>query len=248
MVNWHISEQGQGRVIAEANRFELRLPMLDASGYHNTQISDYDQRRQFRLKPPLRLSLKAKASTSNLTGTAGFGFWNHPFAPNERGFRLPQALWFFFSSPPNAMSLAHKMPENGWKAATFNAKRWPFYALAPTFPLAVPLMNIPAAYDALWPIGQKAIGVSEYHLDKAILEEEVEYVIEWRKGSAAFYLDGRLILESRHAIPENALGFVAWLDNQYAIVSPKGKFGFGLMAIPQEQALFMRDVKIDSEF
>lgn len=246
-MNWIISEQGQGRVIRENGVTELRLPKVDASAYHNAQISDYDQRRQFRLKPPLRLSLTAHASTSDLRGTAGFGFWNHPFAPNERGFRLPQALWFFFSSPPNAMSLAHKMPENGWKAATFNAKRWPFYALIPTSPLAVPLMNIPAAYDVLWPIGQKAIGVSEYHLDKGILEEPHKYEIEWGIDSAAFYLDGKLILESRHAIPENALGFVAWLDNQYAIVSPKGKFGFGLMDIPQEEALFLRDIKIDSE-
>jgi hypothetical protein len=254
-MNWHISEQGQGKVISQEGMIELRLPVVDARSYHNAQISDYDQqpaslapsreRRQFSSKPPLRLSLTAHASTSDLHGTAGFGFWNHPFAPNERGFRLPQALWFFFSSPPNSMALAKAMPESGWKAATFNAKRWPFYALAPTAPLAVPLMNLPFFYDALWPLGQKAIGVSEFHMDKAILESPHHYALEWREDSARFFLDGKLILESHHAIPKNALGFVAWLDNQYAIISPKGKIGFGLMDIPQSQALFLGDISID---
>jgi hypothetical protein len=254
MMKFNVSEQGQGKVISQESITELRLPAVDASGYHNAQISDYDRpaslarskaSRQFRLKSPLRLSLTAHASTSNLHGTAGFGFWNHPFAPNESGFRLPQALWFFFSSPPNRMTLAKGMPETGWKAATFNAKNWPFYALAPTAPLAVPLMNLPFFYDALWPIGQKAIGINEYHMDKAILEKPHHYALEWREASAKFFLDGKLILEARDAIPNEALGFVAWLDNQYAIVSPKGNFGYGLIPIPQEQSLFLRDLLIE---
>jgi hypothetical protein len=245
-MNWHISEQGQGKVTQAANRIALRLPMVDASGYHNAQISDYDASRHFTLKPPIRLSLTASASTSNLGGTAGFGFWNHPFAPNERGFRLPQALWFFFSSPPNAMALAQGMPENGWKAATFNAKRLPFYALAPTAPLAIPLMNIPPVYEALWGIGQRAIGVKEFHMDKALLLEKHRYVLEWLPDAAIFSLDGHVILEARHAIPNNALGFVAWLDNQYAIISPKGRFGFGLMPIAEEQGLFLEDVTLEA--
>jgi hypothetical protein len=244
-MNWHISEQGQGRVISKEGMIELRLPAVDDSSYHNAQISNYDQRRQFSSTPPLRLSLIAHASTSDLRGTAGFGFWNHPFAPNERGFRIPQALWFFFSSPPNSMSLAKGVPETGWKAATFNAKHWSFYALAPTAPLAVPLMNIPFFYEALWPIGQKAIGVSEFHMDKSILETPHHYALEWRENSARFFLDGKLILESHHAIPNNALGFVAWLDNQYAIVSPKGNVGFGLMDIPQAQSVFLSDIMIE---
>jgi hypothetical protein len=245
MMKFNVSEQGQGKVISQQGITELHMPAVDASGYHNAQISDYTQSRQFCLKPPLRLSLTAHASSNDLHGTAGFGFWNHPFAPNESGFRLPQALWFFFSSPPNRMALAKGMPESGWKAATFNAKNWPFYALAPTAPLAVPLMNLPFFYDALWPIGQKAIGVSEYHMDKAILEQAHHYALEWRENSAKFFLDGKLILEARDAIPNEALGFVAWLDNQYAIVSPKGNFGYGIMPIPQEQSLFLDGILIE---
>ena len=57
----------------------------------------------------LRLRLDARFD-GELRGTAGFGFWNHAFVPGERGIRLPQALWFFFSSPPGDIALAKNLP------------------------------------------------------------------------------------------------------------------------------------------
>ena len=243
---WHISEQGSGRVSVENSALHLRHPAHDASSYHNAQISDYDTSRQFKFKPPLRLSITAEASTADIRGTSGFGFWNHPFAPGESRFDVPQAVWFFFSSKESDMSLADAVPGHGWKAATFNAKQWSFFGLLPTAPIAMPLMNFQPAYDALWSIGQRAIGVSETLLDSQLLTEKHQYQIDWLPDKAIFYVDGEIVLEASDAITNNALGFVAWIDNQYAIVSPKGRFGSGFVTVAQDQSLILHEVKIET--
>jgi hypothetical protein len=243
---WQISEQGQGTVTQADNSLYLSLPAVADSAYHNAQISDYDKKRHFNLRPPLKMSVTAHMTVpaNELQGTAGFGFWNHPFAPGETRLDVPQALWFFFSSPPSKMALAKDMPDNGWKAATFNAKRWPFFALLPTAPLAIPLMNMEPLYNTLWPLGQKAIGVSELALDGKLLSETHRYTIDWRIDRAIFSVDDTIVLEATQAIPNKALGFVAWLDNQYAIISPKGQFGSGLVDVPQAQALVLHEIEI----
>lgn len=241
---WHITEQGLGRVSIENDALRLKHPAHDATSYHNVQISDYDASRQFKFKPPLRLILTAEASTSDLRGTAGFGFWNHPFAPGESRFDVPQAVWFFFSSKESDMPLAKGILGQGWKAATFNAKQLSFFGLLPTAPIAMPLMNFKPAYDALWSIGQRAIGVSETLLDSQLLREKHTYQIDWLSDKAIFRVDDEIVLEAKDAITQNALGFVAWIDNQYAIVSPKGRFGSGFVNVPYEQSLILHDIKI----
>ncbi len=241
---WQVTQQGTGRVFVSDNALNLHKPSHDDSQYHNAQISDYDSQRQFKFRPPLRLTLTAEASTENLRGTAGFGFWNHPFSPTEFHFTIPQAIWFFFASAESNMALAKNVPGFGWKAATFNAKRLPFYGLLPTAPLAIPLMNFKPAYDALWSIGQNAIGVRETLLDSQLLTEKHTYQIDWLPDKAIFRVDGEIVLDAREGITHNALGFVAWLDNQYAIVTPKGRFGFGFVESP-EQSLILHEIKIE---
>lgn len=246
MTNWHITEQGLATVTTcTDNTITLNHPAHDKTAYHNAQISSYDASRRFTSRPPLRLSLKAQANTSNLRGTAGFGFWNHPFAPNETRFDVPQAVWFFFASDDSDMALAQGVAGHGWKASTFNAKGLAFYSLLPTAPLAMPLMNIPFLYDSLWHIGQDAIGAREHALDTELLAEEHHYQIDWLPDKAIFRVDGEIVLEATQRITRNALGFVAWLDNQYAIVSPKGRFGFGLVDVPQHQSLTLRDIRLE---
>jgi hypothetical protein len=41
------------------------------------------------------------------------------------------------------------------------------------------------------------------------------------------------------------LGFVAWVDNQYAIVTPQGRFGSGLVEVPETQLLIMERISIE---
>ncbi|RMG83176.1 MAG: hypothetical protein D6712_13430 [Chloroflexi bacterium] len=241
-----ITEVGDGKVRLSEHGAQLSLPPLQGETYHNAQISDYGRARDFRHQPPLKLHLRAHASDTadNLRGTAGFGFWNHPFAPNERGWRLPAAVWFFFSAPPSNMPLALNVRGYGWKAATFDARRSLFYSLLPLAPLGVLLMRAQRLYHRLWPIGQRALGVHEALLPSHYLAESHSYTITWLPQRVIFTVDEQTVLEAEVQI-RGALGFVAWMDNQYAVVTPQGRFRFGLVPIEQAQSLTIEHITIE---
>src|SRR5438046_3623270 len=74
-------------------------------------------------------------STNTLRGTAGFGFWNYPFSVRGDILMLPEAIWFFYASPPSNMALVQGVPGWGWKAQVVHSMRPA--ALAPTLPLAL---------------------------------------------------------------------------------------------------------------
>lgn len=218
------------------------LPGAGREAYSDAQISDYAMRAEFRNRPPLRLSLRARAQ-GELKGTAGFGFWNHALMPGQRSFRLPQAVWFFFTSPENDIALAQGIAGNGWKAAAINASDWRFLALLPFAPLGFLLMRSRLLYGAFWPIGQRAIGVSEAALDEGLLGEFHDYSIDWLAGRAIFAVDGEVVHQADNVAP-GPLGFIAWIDNQYAVVTPQGKFRWGLLAAPGAQSLELSDILI----
>jgi hypothetical protein len=241
---WRLTQLGDGRVRHTPGALHLTLPPVEANQYHDAQITDYAGKSDFAWRPPLRLMVRARFSTTDLRGTAGFGFWNHPFVPGERGFRLPAAAWFFFSSSPSNLQLALDVPGPGWKAATLNARRWQFLALAPTAPLGFLLMRIPAFYRRLWPLGQRAIGVSECLLDPALLTTSHTYTLDWQRDYIRFAVDNAAIHQTPTA-PHGPLGFIAWLDNQYAIVTPQGRFGFGLVAIEREQSFILENITVE---
>jgi hypothetical protein len=239
---------GAGHVEREAAG-GIRFVVEDATAgeYSDAQITDYGGRRrsQFPNRPPLRMTARAWASHSaaELKGTAGFGFWNQPVMPGQGLPRLPRCAWFFFASSPSNMAFARGVPGRGWKAAVNDFSRWPFLALAPAAPLGFLLMRIPALYRALWPLGQWAIGASE-----AILEADVRqphsYRLDWLPGSVVFYVDDELVHRAPCA-PRGPLGFVAWLDNQYAVVTPQGRIGMGLIAVPGRQWLALDELVIE---
>jgi hypothetical protein len=240
----HITEIGAGEVQRQDREIRLSIPPSSSQRYHDAQISDYDTPTRFGNRPPLRLSLEARAQGA-IRGTAGFGFWNHAFEPGSRRLRPPQALWFFFGSPPHDIALAKSVAGHGWKAAAINARRWQFYAL---LPLALPgflLMRSRRLYDTLWPIGQRALAVSETLLAPALLNDFRAYTIEWHPDHAVFAVDGDIVLRARIEIAR-PLGFIAWVDNQYAIATPQGRFGWGLLDVPQTQALILRDLQISN--
>lgn len=241
--------KGRGilKAAGDCLRFVNDHPVSDQ--YSNAQIDDYQglSRSNFFWKPPLRMSVQARFShpVGELRGTAGFGFWNDPFLMTGlRRPSLPRVVWFFYSSTPSNMKLDLNTPGRGWKAATLDAIRWPFFALLPTAPIAVPLMNIDRLYRILWPIGQKAINVSE-----ALVPVDVTgwhtYTINWRKQSVRFTADGDLVLDCQTS-PKGPLGFVMWFDNQYMVVSPWGKFGYGLVEANDRQWMEVRSIEIIS--
>ena len=60
------------------------------------------------------------------------------------------------------------------------------------------------------------------------------YSLEWTQFRVCFSVDGRSVLDCNTS-PRGPLGFVMWLDNQYAIVTPWGRFGYGLLDASGEQ-------------
>ena len=215
--------------------------------YSDAQITDYKKlpRKHHPWTPPLRLTVRAWASrpSHDLKGTAGFGFWNEPFVPVSADLpRLPRAVWFFFGSPPHNMALAQDVPGQGWKAAVLDASRWQFLALAPFAPPGFLLMRIPALYRWLWPCGQHAIGASEALLPVDLIEPH-DYTLDWLPDRVIFRIDGQKVHQSPHS-PHGPLGFIAWMDNQYAVVTPQGRFRFGLLPVEQEQYLALDRVEI----
>ena len=170
---WKRYTLGAGTVETDAGSGGLRFVTRDASArqYSDAQIDDYQTlpRRRFAWRPPLTLRARARFSHpgGQLKGTAGFGFWNDPFAMTGRRMpAMPRALWFFYASPPSNMALALDVPGCGWKAATLDAARPPALLLAPLAPLAVALMNVRPLYRRLWPLAQRALAVGEASLDE----------------------------------------------------------------------------------
>jgi hypothetical protein len=245
---WDIAEIGSGIVTPSADG--LRLTVNPTRQYSNAQIDDYYVRDagklhfNFRWRPPLRMSVTAWAQKPDtLKGTAGFGFWNHPFSPDMKRLpRLPQAIWFFFSSPPNHMQLAYGVPGFGWKAATIDATR--ALHLAPFALPAILLMRVPRLYSRLWQPIQRALKIGECALNIGLLASPHTYTIDWQLDHAVFAVNNVPMLKTPFA-PRGALGFVAWLDNQYAIVTPQGKFGFGVLPIEEAHTMILEHVLIE---
>ncbi|GAB4546450.1 MAG: hypothetical protein Kow0063_40860 [Anaerolineae bacterium] len=241
---WRRHTVGNGELVATGS--SLRLVNHDASArrYTNAQIDDYQglRRRQFLWRPPLRLSVRARFShtagnhSPGIKGTAGFGFWNDPFwMTGARIPTLPRAIWFFYASPPSNMKLDMHTPGHGWKAATIDAMRPAALLLAPLAPAAILLMNLPALYRTIWPAIQRAVSIKEAAIS-AEMNEWHTYTIEWETEQSRFTVDGSPVLENAPS-PHGPLGFVMWLDNQYMIVTPWGRFGWGLLDIPGRQWL-----------
>ncbi|MBN2304540.1 MAG: hypothetical protein JXQ72_08695 [Anaerolineae bacterium] len=241
---WRPWTIGSGTLHQTGDTLRCELASTSARQYSDAQITDYQglARRDFPWRPPLRLTVRAWASPE-LKGTAGFGFWNEPFVPvGSKLPRLPRAAWFFFASPPNNMALAKDVPGWGWKAATLDATRWPFLLLAPFALPGFLLMRIPALYRRLWPVGQWAVGASEALLPVDVATPHT-YELEWRLASVCFSVDGSTA-HTAPVAPRGPLGFIAWVDNQYAVVTPQGRFKFGLVANPESQWLALDRVEI----
>jgi hypothetical protein len=229
----------RGQAALELTDSSLRfINHTTASSYTNAQLDDYQTfaRQNFLWRPPLQMIVRARFShpAGELRGTAGFGFWNDPFMMT--GWRwpaLPRVIWFFYSSHPSNMKLDINTPGCGWKAGTLDAWCWRFFSLLPVAPIAIPLMNVKALYRLCWPIGQRAINVSETLLPVTMTDWH-SYKLVWHEKTAHFYVDDQLILDC-NTPPRGPLGFVIWLDNQYMVVTPCGKFASGLVELPNEQ-------------
>ena len=168
---------------------------------------------------------------------------NEPFVPvGHARIRLPRAVWFF-SRAAARMALAKDVPGFGWKAATLDAGRPLAVAMLPLAPVGFLLMRVPALYRRLWPVAQRAIGVSEAVLPVDLDAPHV-YELEWQARGVTFRVDGQTVHRASTS-PRGPLGFIAWMDNQYAIVTPQGRIRFGVQPVIREQWLALDEVAIE---
>jgi hypothetical protein len=70
------------------------------------------------------------------------------------------------------------------------------------------------------------------------------YSLEWHPCEARFEVDGDLALVTS-VVPRPPLGFVAWIDNQFATASPVAGFRFGTLTTSAEQILEIADLGIE---
>ena len=211
------------------NGFRLTIPDGDNQTYRVAQLDDYTQsaRKDFPHRPSLSLSLHARASTSSLLGTWGFGLWNDLFGLSL-GFggnplrlpALPNAIWFFHASDENYLSFSDK-PGNGFLAQTFRSPVLPFLPLT-RVGLALPFSRTKARKLMSKIVEEDGVRLS------ADVTEWHTYRFEWSAKRSAFWVDEALMLET-FVSPRPPLGLVIWIDNQYAAFTPEGKIGFGIL-------------------
>jgi hypothetical protein len=226
-------------------RLSLRARFSHEGTYNFEMAEDFLTEAVGNRRSPHTARSETRAEQDSLTGTAGFGFWNNPFGPQSKLPALPQAIWFFYASPPSNMALARDVPGSGWKAACIDAGRAAALAWSP---LALPIILLcrwPRLYRAIWPRAQRALAISETPL-YADMTDWHTYELEWRRDGARWSVDGEAQLETDRA-PRGPLGFVVWIDNQYAVITPQGKFGFGTLDAPFEQWVELADLKLTKD-
>ena len=133
---------------------------------------------------------------------------------------LPNAIWFFHASEENYLSFSDK-PGNGFLAQVFRSPVFPLGRLAKVG-LALPFSR-EKARSLLSKIVEEdgvrlAVDVTQWHA----------YRLEWSPRRSVFWVDDALVLETSLS-PRPPLGFVVWIDNQYAAFTPEGKIGFGVV-------------------
>lgn len=223
---------------------QLCLPAdLTGTQYHNAQIDDYAglQRQGFSHRVGRRLELKARFShgADELVGTAGFGFWNAPYGS---GVALPQAVWFFFASNACDLPLNPDGAGRGWFASTIDAGSWRAKRLIPLAPLALVGNQFGRIHQRIMPPIMNQLGISYAPIAHDMTEWQ-HYRLDWQQTGCRFYINGELLMKTDHA-PRGPLGFVCWIDNQYAVVTARGRVASGVQPVTQMQSLYIRDLEI----
>jgi hypothetical protein len=226
--------------------YRLSIPAGKADNYRVAQLDDYTKtaRGRFPLRPPLRLSLSARASSNSIPGTWGFGLWNDPFGLSlgfgGNPFRLPilpNAVWFFGASKENYLSFGEDKPAQGFLAQSFRSSRF--------HPLLIPA-GLALAFSRQRTRRLLGRVIAE---DGILLSTDVtqwhRYRLDWREERVAFEVDDVQVFEAAVS-PNPPLGLVIWIDNQFAAFTPAGRIGFGVLENPEPAWLEIKDIEVNT--
>lgn len=210
------------------------LPPGPPRQYRLSQADDYHQlpRARFPWLPPISFSVRARASHAVIPGTWGFGLWNDPmslslgFGSARKLPALPNAVWYFFASPQNFLSLCDDLPSNGALAATFRSPNLPTWLLA-SGGLALPLLFFRPLARRLRRLAAKVVQQDAVALPLDPTKWHT-YAFTWTPTRVTFEVDGAQALETSIS-PRGPLGLVLWVDNQFAAWRPDGALQWGVL-------------------
>ncbi len=247
---------GGGRIERTADVMRLVLPPCSATHYADAQLDDYGSESGFVFanKAPMTLKLRARFShpVGRLRGTAGFGFWNHPFASG--GGAIPRNLWFFHGSSDSDLQFARGVPGYGFKAAlldalpiarTRNSQRVNVNETGKSASTSAPdswLFKAAALITRKRWLMAVAIRAAQrvFHAREKLLDLDItewhEYVLDWRQPSVVWRIDGTIVFQANRP-PAGPLGLVIWIDNYRAHFTADGRYGFAHVATTETQWL-----------
>lgn len=237
-----------GHANIELGRRELRFVVEGATddALSDAEIGDYRlvPRKRLPWRPPVTLEVRARAShpVDAFRGTAGFGFWNAPGTGPEDVGAPPNAVWFFFNGTESTLRWAPEGPGHGWRAEVINGGTMP----GPLMALGRGLLRVPGVRRLLSRVAQGQIRAAAWALDDVDWTAWHTYRLRWTAAEVRFWVDGHEVGRFERS-PTVPLGFVAWVDNQRAVVTPDGKLEFGLVAVPQRQWLVLEYVRIEGK-
>ncbi len=225
------------------NGWRLEIQKGDSLTYRDAQLDDYSGLPRYKFPHhSLTLSLRARASSSSIAGTWGFGLWNDPFGMSlgfgGNPFRLPalpNAVWFFSASSQNYLSFTDDKPAKGFLAQSFSSPK--FHPRLISAGMALPFSR-KATRNLLGKVIDEdssalSVDVAQWH----------KYRFEWSPKRVLFYVDDIQVFESLVS-PNPPLGLIIWIDNQYAAFTPEGKIGFGVLENPEPAWIEITDLNL----
>jgi hypothetical protein len=236
---------GRGQVIPLSNGARLLLPGATRRVYSDSQLDDFHGRirRDYLWRASATLTLRARFShpAHKLRGTAGFGWWNNPFAADRAMLptAAPKNLWFFFASPPANLALTGNWAGQGWFAQSLNIPSVFHFAGA----LGLLLVRFPKLADRLQRAATRLTRAAEQPLTELDMTLWHEYRIEWTPDHARFLVDGQQVLTAPHP-PTIPLAIVIWMDNQWA--NTRGRSG--ILDVADEQWMEVEDIDLWQEY
>ncbi|MDP9356283.1 MAG: hypothetical protein M3R02_13560 [Chloroflexota bacterium] len=240
-----------GRASVETVKGGIRLGTIDAirSALADAQIDDYHGRHRGSLPwvPPLRLTVRARWShpSAALRGTIGFGFWNDPVDGRGRFAAAPNAVWFFHASEPSRIRLRREGVGTGMVAAAMHGGEVNSWLLA-AGNLA---LRIPGVDQLAARIGGSHMGGADTLLPEDLdITAWHDYLLDWRWDGAVFAVDGAEVARlAARDVPRCRLGFVAWIDNNWADLGDDGRYRSGCLDAPGGQWLELARVVVEGD-
>ena len=236
--------------------WHLQIPPTREAVYADAQLDDYvhPPNASFEHSPPVKLALEARFSHQRMTGTSGFGFWNHPFGDRGDIREPPCSVWYFNASSESDMRTRRDTVGWGFKAATLDSGQWlahfPQGVLRAANLIGKVLLRMRPVARIFMAGTQTMVRASETLLTDGLHSEGPvsitnwhRYEIDWQRTHADFFVDGQLVLHAPSP-PLGPLGFVAWVDN-YRAVAANGRYEFGYLASDHDQWLEIRGLKIE---